>query len=109
MSNNDLNAGSDRGMDYLGPVLAASTITSLNIASNDLFQNGGIEAVVNMLDKGALMSLNLSSNYLGAKGAKSVAEAIKVTSCALAIILVPFSCLSDLSFNCCCLPLSTGQ
>jgi hypothetical protein len=60
-------------------------------------------------DKGALTSLNLSSNGLRAKGAKVIVEATKVTNCAIAIILVPFSCLSDLSFNCCCLPISTGQ
>jgi hypothetical protein len=60
-------------------------------------------------DKGALTSLNLSSNYLMVKGAKIIAEAIKVTNYAVAIILVPFSCLSDLSCDCCCLPISTEQ
>jgi hypothetical protein len=39
-----------------------------------------------------MTSLDLSSNNLFAEGAKIVAEAIKVTICAPAIILVPFSC-----------------
>jgi hypothetical protein len=57
---------------------------------------------------GAMTSLNLASNGLGAEGAKIVAEAIKVTMCAPAIILASFSCPSDFSINCCCLPLSAG-
>jgi hypothetical protein len=51
------------------------------------------EAVSNM---GALTSLNLASNDLNAKGVRIVAGAIiKVTNCAIAVILVPFSCPSD--------------
>jgi hypothetical protein len=42
------------------------------------------EAIKN---NGAMTSLNLSSNKLGAEGAKIVAEAIKVTMCAPAIIM----------------------
>ena len=55
-----------------------------------------------------MTSLNLASNELGAEGAKSVAEAIKVTKCTPAIRLVPFSCPSDFSINCCCLLSSAG-
>ena len=56
-----------------------------------------------------MTSLNLASNGLGpAEGAKIVAEAIKVTMCTPAIILVPFSCPSGFSINCCCLLLSAG-
>ena len=55
-----------------------------------------------------MTSLNLASNNLRAEGAKVVAEAIKVTKCTPAIILVPFSCPSDFSINCCCLLLSAG-
>jgi hypothetical protein len=43
------------------------------------------DAIPNM---GALTSLNLSSNYLRAEGAKIVAEAMEVTNCAIAVILV---------------------
>ena len=57
---------------------------------------------------GAMTSLNLASNELGTEGAEIVAEAIKVTKCTPAIILVPFSCPSDFSINCCCLLLSAG-
>jgi hypothetical protein len=80
MSSNYLNAANNRGMDYLGPAVAASTITSLNIANNYLNQNGGIEPVASLLDKGALTWLNISSNNLKAEGSKTVMGAIKVTS-----------------------------
>ena len=53
-----------------------------------------------------MTSLNLASNGLGAKGAQIIAGAIKVIKCAIAVILVPFSCFSDQWLNCCCLPLS---
>jgi hypothetical protein len=47
-----------------------------------------------------MTSLNLASNniclYGNMDGIKAISSAIKV----LAIILVPFSSLSDLSFNC---------
>jgi hypothetical protein len=59
-------------------------------------------------DKGAMTSLNLASNRLGPKGAKIVAEAIKVTMWSPAIIMAPFSCPSGFSVNCCCLLLSAG-
>jgi hypothetical protein len=59
-------------------------------------------------DNGALTSLNLASNFLKAEGAKIVVEAIKVTNCAIAVILAPFACPSEPCLNCCCLLLSTG-
>jgi hypothetical protein len=70
----------------------------------------GIAAVaVAVKDMGALTSLNLSSNNLKAEGGKIVAEAIKVTTNAMAVVLAPFSCPSDDHWlNCCCLLLSTG-
>ena len=46
-------------------------------------------------DMRVLTSLNLSSNALKAEGAKIVVEAIKVTNCAIAVILAPFVCPSD--------------
>jgi hypothetical protein len=57
---------------------------------------------------GALTSLNLSSNNLQAEGGKMVAEAIKVTNCAIAVVLAAFACPSDHWMACCCLLLSTG-
>jgi hypothetical protein len=96
------------GMDDLGPAIANSKITSLNVSENNLNLNRGVQHITNIIDKGAMTSLNLASNRLYAGGAKIVAEAIKVTKCILAIILVPFSCRSDFSINCCCLLLSAG-
>jgi hypothetical protein len=64
----------------------------------------GIIALANAIpNMGAMTSLNLAGNDLGAGGAKIVAEAIKVTKCTPAIILVPFSCPPDFSINCCLL------
>jgi hypothetical protein len=59
---------------------------------------------------GALTSLNLSANFLGAEGAKHIAEGIKVRKCVVAVVLAPFSfsCPSDHWLDCCCLLLSTG-
>jgi hypothetical protein len=59
-------------------------------------------------DNRALTSLNLSLNNLWAEGGKIVAEAIKVTNNAMAVVLAPFSCPSDNWLNCGCLLLSTG-
>jgi hypothetical protein len=64
--------------------------------------------VPEIIDNGALTSLNLSSKKLKAEGAKIVGEAIKVTNRAIAVILAPFPCPSGHWLNCCCLLLSTG-
>ena len=56
-----------------------------------------------------MTSLNLASNNLGADGAEIIAGAIKVNKCAIAVVLVPFSCPSDQWFHCCCLLLSAGD
>ena len=74
------NLGSYNGMDDLGPAIASSKITSLNIADNHLYNKGGIKAVVDMLNKGAngtLVKLDISSNFLYAKDTKTIAEALK--------------------------------
>jgi hypothetical protein len=52
-------------MDFMGPAVAASNITSLNVADNYLYKNGGIEAVVSMLDNGALSVANVMGNTIG--------------------------------------------
>jgi hypothetical protein len=69
----------------------------------------GVIAVANAIkDMGAMTGLNLASNYIclygNMDGIKAISSAIKV----LAIILVPFSSPSGLSFNCWCLLLSPG-
>jgi hypothetical protein len=61
-----------------------------------------------IVDNRALTSLNLSFNSLKVEGAKIVAEALKVTNCAIAVVLVLFPCPSEHWLNCCCLLLSTG-
>jgi hypothetical protein len=46
-----------------------------------------------------ITSLNLASNYLNAEAAKHIGEAIKVTKCAVALVLAAFLCPSDFSLN----------
>jgi hypothetical protein len=70
IADNSINNGG-RGMDRIGPAIAASTsITSLNIASNFVGMNGGVVQVVQVLrDNAALTSLDISGNMLvGQKG-----------------------------------------
>jgi hypothetical protein len=85
-------------------------MTEADFSNKNLGVGGAIiiSAWLTHRDKRAMTSLNLASNNLRAEGAKIVAEAIKVTRCTPAIILVPFSCSSDFSINCCCLVLSAG-
>jgi hypothetical protein len=91
-------------------------ITELEISSNVLGPDSsygqdmsGVIALADAIpDMGAMTSLNLAANNLRAEGAKIVAEAIKVTKCTSAIVLVPFSRPSNFSINCCCLLLSAG-
>ena len=82
--------------------------TELNMNGKMKGAADAIMLVPEIIDNGALTSLNLASNRLEAEGAKIVAEAIKVTKCTTVIILVPLSCPSDFSINCCCLLLSAG-
>jgi hypothetical protein len=85
-------------------------MTALNICTVKQYGDmSGVAALTDVIpDMRAMTSLNLASNYLRADGAKIIAEAIKVTKCTPAIILVPFSCPSDFLINCCCLLLSAG-
>jgi hypothetical protein len=85
-------------------------MTEADLSQKNLGMGGAfiISAWLTHKDNGAMTSLNLASNQLGAKGAKIVADAIKVTICTPAIIFTPFSCPSDFSINCCCLLLSAG-
>jgi hypothetical protein len=94
----------------LRPVLedAKKTLTELDLKGRFLDAKDAIVLAEYIKDNGAMTSLNLASNMLYAEGAKIVAEAIKVTKCTPAIILVSFSCPSDFSINCCCLLLSAG-
>jgi hypothetical protein len=112
LSNNQLacKAGGETIADMLK---GNSVLTELDISKNIGFAECNPVEFAQALSpgiagNGAMTSLNLASNRLGAEGAKTVAEAIKVMKCTPAIILVPFSCPSDFSINCCCLLLSAG-
>jgi hypothetical protein len=83
-------------------------LTSLDLSSNQLTGGTlldtpnhnvlplftGVTALADTIpNMRALTSLNLSANHLKAEGAKIVAEAIKVTKCAIAVVLAPSSCM----------------
>ena len=87
----------------------ADDATEADLSGLGMDADDAIVLASELLDKGAMTSLNLASNdicayYGNMDGIKAISSAIKV----LAIILVPFSSLSDLSFNCWCLLLSPG-
>jgi hypothetical protein len=73
-------------------VLKVLDVSSNRSAFDDSARDGpGFvkELAVGLSDNGAMTSLNLASNALYAEGTKIVAEAIKVTMCAPAIVLAP--------------------
>jgi hypothetical protein len=95
------NLGADGGKALADGLKDNQVITELNISDNNLGNIGhdvsGIIALAGVIpNMGAMTALNLAFNELGAEGAKIVAEAIKVTMCAPAIILASFLCPSDL-------------
>jgi hypothetical protein len=111
----------EEGTQALAAALKGNmAMTQLNMSSNYMTCNAntesgnmaGIIALSDVIkDMGELTSLNLSANYLSGyleNGAKIFADAIKVTKCAVAVVLAPFSCPSDHWLNCCCLLLFTG-
>jgi hypothetical protein len=82
--------------------------TELDMSGKMRGTGDAIMLVPDIIDNGALTSLNLSSNNLQTEGAKTVAEALQVTNYVIAVILAPFPWLSDHWLNYCCLLLSTG-
>jgi Ran GTPase-activating protein (RanGAP) involved in mRNA processing and transport len=82
--------------------------TKLDMSGKKIGVEGAIMLAPEISDNRAMTSLNLASNRIcwmgNMDGIKAISSAIKV----LAVILVPFSSLSDFSFNCCCLLLSSG-
>jgi hypothetical protein len=70
------------------PVTLEVGMTEADFSNKGLQAAGAIivAAWLSHRDKGAMTSLNLASNGLGAGGAKIVAETIKVTKCTPAII-----------------------
>ena len=92
------------GIELLAEALKGNQImTELNVSGNaatwDGNKHGEMSGVIALADAipnmGAMTSLNLSDNGLGPEGAKHLAEGIKVIKCVIAVVLVPFSCLSD--------------
>jgi hypothetical protein len=79
----------------------ADDATEADLSGLNMDADDAVVLASELPDKGAMTSLDLASNNLRAKGAKIVAEAIKVTMCTPAIILTPFSCPSVFSINCC--------
>jgi hypothetical protein len=70
------NSGEEMEVDMSGKMNGAEDATML---------------AAEIIGNGALMSLNLSSNDLEAEGTKIVAEAIKVTTCAISVVLAPLN------------------
>jgi hypothetical protein len=64
--------------------------TELNMNGKMKGAADAIMLVPEITDNGAMTSLNLALNKLGAEGPKIVAETIKVTKCTPVIILAPF-------------------
>ena len=104
VSSNELFA---TGGKALAEALSGNQVlTELNLADSSLGLGGmsGVIAISNTIPTmGALMSLNLSKNALGAEGAKYVAEAVKDHVSGLLYSIGSISTGSDILFNCCCL------
>jgi Ran GTPase-activating protein (RanGAP) involved in mRNA processing and transport len=83
--------------------------TELDMSGKNMCAEGVIMLVPEIIDNGAMTSLNLAENYMGADGAKHIAATIKVIHCVLALILTLFACPSDFVINCWCLLLSAGH
>jgi Ran GTPase-activating protein (RanGAP) involved in mRNA processing and transport len=78
------------GAKALAEALSGNQVmTELNVASNNLGQatycepdSSGVIALASVIkDMRAMTSLDLSKNDLGPRGAKHIAEAIKVSKC----------------------------
>ena len=95
--------------EALGQALAKnSVLKELDISGDGYFKGidgpGFAEGICDGIkNNGALASLNLASNILGADGAKHVAEAIKVNVSVLRFDWYHFELASHFWFNCCCL------
>jgi hypothetical protein len=72
-------------------VTLESSMAEANFSNKKLGVSGAtiISAWITHKDNGAMTSLNLSTNGLGAEDTKMIVEAIKVISCVVAIILAP--------------------
>jgi hypothetical protein len=67
--------------------------SELDFSGQNLHAGDAVLIANDISDMRAMTSLNLSDNELGAEGAKHIAAGIKVTKCAVVVVLAPFSCL----------------
>ena len=111
----DCNLFTEGGKALAAGLKGNQAITELNVSNNFLGMDSdhdgdisGIIAIADVIGDGAMTSLNLASNYICLSGNMDGIKAISSDVKVLAIILVPFLSLSDLSFNCWCLLLSPG-
>ena len=75
--------------------IVASRFLRDTAEAEDAMQEAFVKAFApGLSDNGAMTSLNLSNNELGAEGAEHIAAGIKVTKCAIAVVLAPFSRVS---------------
>jgi hypothetical protein len=98
-------------MEALAPYLRDNTrLRTIVLSGGELGKdNDGLGLLVQALvTNTAVTTLDLSNNDLTAEGAEVVAEAIKVSDYAIAVVLAPFSCPTGHWLNCCCLLLSIG-
>jgi Ran GTPase-activating protein (RanGAP) involved in mRNA processing and transport len=95
LSDNGIGGHDDEpGVHALADMLKSNTtLIEFNISSNSLDEECAQILAPAIKDNGAMTSLNLSDNELGAEGAKHIAAGIKVTKCAVVVVLAPFSCL----------------
>jgi hypothetical protein len=83
--------------------------TELDMSGKKIGKEGAIMLAPEIVNNGAMTSLNLASNSINAEGAKHIAGALKVSKYVLAVILVPLSCRYDQYFHCWCLLLPAGH
>jgi Ran GTPase-activating protein (RanGAP) involved in mRNA processing and transport len=93
----------DAGKALAQALAGNTTLRELDVSDNQSPAGNGSardgpgfaeELAVGIRDNGAMTSLNLSSNGLGAEGAKHIAEGIKVSKCVVAVIFAPSSYIS---------------
>jgi hypothetical protein len=94
MSRNNFK-GAAAGKSIGDMLTGNSTLKDLNLSKCNIDSDAAQGISTGLAGNRVLTSLNLSSNSLKVEGTKIIAEAVKVTKCAIAVVLVLFSCPSD--------------
>ena len=91
LRSNTSSFASDLPFDFLGPegggiigreiIAKSTTLTSINLASNALSDEGGLAIAMGIQRSSTLTSINLASNRLGNTSAQAIAEAVVQRSC----------------------------